>query len=215
MSTLSSLDGICPRLRSILDAKHAAREQAINRSRELIRYCANSIRATHRGEFEEAEALLAEAKSRHQINIEPLRGQPDIYWAGYVQDSAKELAEAAITLAVVRGDDLPTPEELQVEPAPYLNGLGEAMGEMGRHILDLMRLGDMTRAEEILQVMNDVYGVLVTFDYPDSLTGGLRRTTDMVRGVLERSRGDLTVILANSRLEKALNAAHEEFLRAR
>jgi translin len=136
--------------------------------------------------------------------VSDLAEHPDLYHAGYVQDALKELAEAHITYALVASRPLPSPEELNVPPAAYLNGLGEAMGELRRHILDVIRHGKVGRCERMLQVMEDVYSALVTVDYPDALTGRLRRTTDMVRGVLERTRGDLTVATRQETLRRAL-----------
>lgn len=122
-----------------------------------------------------------------------LKKHQDLLYTGYVQDAKKEFAEGSLTLALVRGEDLPTPESLKVGFAPYLNGMGEAAGELRRYLLDAMRRDDFSRCEELLAAMDDIYGILVTMDFPDALTGGLRRTTDMVRGVVERTRGDLTM----------------------
>jgi translin len=136
-----------------------------------------------------------------------LLGHPDLYWAGYVQDAQKEFAEASIVAAMVQGRDLPGPEELEVEDAPYLNGLAEAASEMRRYVLDIIRRGgsaDIAEAERALQLMDDVYTNLITVDFPDSITGGLRRTTDSLRAVLERTRGDLTLTIRQAQLERAL-----------
>jgi translin len=204
---LEQLESITDRLQAALEAKNAAREQALARSRELIRHCANTIRAAHRGEGEHAAALLSEAREAARQMVEGMQEHPDLYYTGYTQDALKELAEASITHALILGRPLPTPEELEIPPPAYLNGLGEAMGEMRRHALDLLRRGDVALCEGVLQVMEDVYSVLVTIDYPDSLTGGLRRTTDMVRGVVERTRGDVTVAVRQDALQHALREA--------
>jgi translin len=134
----------------------------------------------------------------------------DLYYAGYTQDALKEFAEANITYALITNRPLPDPDELGVEYAAYLNGLGEAAGELRRHVLDLIRHGDLERGEEILSMMDDIYGVLVTIDFPNAITGGLRRTTDMVRGVLERTRGDLTMSLRQEKLQQALRDFEEK-----
>jgi translin len=188
-----------------LAAKNEAREAGLSRCRDAIRNSANAIRAVHRGEFDTARTLagragtlLAEAKSA-------LRGHPDIRYAGFVHDSEKEYAEARLTLAFISGESkLPTREELDVELAAYLNGLAEAVGELRRFLLDILRGGEVERCEDCLAVMDEVYGILVTFDYPDAMTGGLRRTTDNVRGILERTRGDLSLAVRQRDLEKRL-----------
>jgi translin len=202
---LERLEDIIERAHSYFEAKNAARDQALARSRELIRHCARTIRATHRGEYEEAAELLSTAREAAKCMVHDLGGHPDLYHAGYTRDALKEFAEASITYALITNQPLPTPEELDVPPPAYLKGLAEAMGEMRRYVLDVMRQGEIGRCEQMLQVMEDVYSVLVTIDYPDALTSGLRRTTDMVRGVLERTRGDLTVAARQEALQSALH----------
>ena len=207
---MERLEEISARIQAALEAKNAAREQALSRSRELIRYCANTIRAVHRAEYEAAADMLAAARAAAQHMAADLTDHPDLYWTGYTQDALKEFAEASITYALLTERPLPSPEELEVPPAAYLNGLGEAMGELRRYALDIMRHGTVERCEHVLQMMEDVYSVLVTIDYPDMLTGGLRRTTDMVRGVLERTRGDLTVAARQDVLQRALRDLEEK-----
>ncbi|MDO8587866.1 MAG: haloacid dehalogenase [Armatimonadota bacterium] len=187
--------------------KNSAREKALRVSREVIRLSANAIRAVHREEFDEARGLMDEARSKVDETRNLLKDQLDIYYAGYVQDAQKEYAESELTSAIVQDRPMPSHQELRVECAAYLNGLGEAIGECRRHVLDIIRKGDLVRGEKLLQIMDDVYYMLVTFDYPDAVTGGLRRTTDMVRGVLERTRGDLTVTIREQELEQAIDTA--------
>jgi len=206
---LENLEVIAERIREAFEAKNAARDEALRRSRELIRYCANSIRATHRAEFEKASQLLATAHQAASELVECVADYPDLYYAGYTQDAMKELAEASITYALITDEPLPDPDDLSVEYAAYLNGLGEAVGEMRRHVLDIIRRGQIQRAEEILVAMDDIYAVLVTIDFPDAITRRLRRTTDMVRAVLERTRGDLTMAMRQDKLQEALRAFEE------
>jgi translin len=201
------LEPLAERMRAALDAKNRAREQTLALSREIIRTSANTIRAVHRGEFPAARAGLEQAHAANRRLIAALGGHAEIFSAGYVHDCQKELAEAAITLALVAHQPLPEPESLSVEYPAYLNGMGEAVGELRRHVLDLMRCGNMARAEEVLRHMDDIYSSLVTFDYPDALTGGLRRTTDAVRGILEKTRGDLTTSLHQDQLRDAIREA--------
>jgi translin len=193
--------------RTELDRKNAAREQALRWSRELVRTCATTIRAVHRHEFAAASDLLAQAHSLNQQISMALADHADLYWTGYVQDAQKELAEACCTFALVNCEPLPDPGEMGLAPAVFLNGLGEAVGEMRRYVLDLLRRGEPEACERLLAAMDDIYGLLVTLDYPDALTGGLRRTTDNTRGILEKTRGDLTLALRQEALVSALKAA--------
>ena len=187
-----------------LEGVNAARERALAESRQIIRLSANTIRAVHRHDFDEASELLSQARAMKEGLADLLSEYPQIYWAGYMRDAQKEFAEANITLAIIAGRELPSPSDLAVEHSVYLNALGEAAGELRRYALDAMRRWDLERAETILGVMDESYGLLVTVDYPDAVTGGLRRTTDMVRGVSERTRGDLTVALQQRTLTQAL-----------
>jgi translin len=193
--------------RAELERKDAAREQVLRWSRELVRACANSIRAVHRHDFLKAEALVREASDLHAQICNTLEDMADIYWTGYVQDAQKELVEACATLALVRGSPLPDPRSLGMAPGPFLNGLAEAVGELRRYVLDLLRRGEMEGCERLLESMDEIYALLVTIDYPDALTGGLRRTTDSTRGIVEKTRGDLTLALRQEALRDALRAA--------
>ncbi|MCL4394442.1 MAG: haloacid dehalogenase [Chloroflexi bacterium] len=206
---VQELDSIADKIRSSLQAKNAARDAALAASRELIRHCALSIRATHRAEYPEAKQLLAKAREIAGQMRGSVAAYPDLYFTGYVQDALKELAEAHITHAIITGDKIPEPEALGVDYAAYLNGLGEAAGELRRYSLDIVRHGSSERCEQVLGAMEDIYSLLVTMDFPDALTGGLRRTTDMVRGVLERTRGDLTIAARQEKLEQTLKAFEE------
>ncbi|MBI3945580.1 MAG: haloacid dehalogenase [Armatimonadetes bacterium] len=206
---MDHLESTLEEIRQGIEAANATRERALTLSREVIRFSANSTRATHREDFARAEELQAEAGARLAQMRTALVDYPGIYWTGYVQDAQREFAEACLTLALVRGEALPAPSDLQVENAPYLNALGEAAGELRRHFLDLLRRGNVLRAEEVLSLMDDIYDGLVVFDYPEAVTAGLRRTCDMVRGVLERSRGDLTAAIRQERLQEALRRVEE------
>ena len=193
-------------------AKNAARESALAISRKLVRVSANTIRATHRGQHEDAQAGLAEGAALVSQIHTATGGHPDIFHAGYTQDAMKEYAEAHATVALVAGRPLPPIEELCVEPGAYLNGVGEAIGELRRAILDAIRHANTDRAESLLALAEDVHAALMTFDYPDALTGGLRRTTDAMRGLLERTRGDVITAVRQARLEERLSACERDIL---
>jgi translin len=193
--------------RAELDQRHAAREQALRWSRELVRTSATSIRAVHRREFERAAALLEEGQALRRQIVDAVGELSDIYWAGYVQDAEKELVEATVTYALITGTALPMPEDLGVAAGPFLNGLAEAVGELRRYLLDRLRRGEVEGSEPLLNAMDEIYSLLVTLDYPDALTGGLRRSTDSARGILEKTRGDLTVAQRQDALARALARA--------
>lgn len=206
---MSDLQAIGRAAQEYLATKFAARERALPKSRAAIRLCANAIRAAHRGEFDQSTKLLTEAGGLLRDMALDLREHQDIFYAGFVADAQKEYAEAALTSALMQRQPPPTPESLGVEWAPYLNGLGEAVGELRRYILDRMRQGRLDGCEEVLADMDEIYSQLITLDYPDAITGNLRRTTDAVRGILEKTRGDLTLAVSQDRLNNAMNRVHE------
>jgi len=201
---MNNLDAIVENIRAQFEIKNAARDRTLTRSRELIRLCAQSIRATHREEFQEAEALLDQARKVAGEMTAAIADHPDLYYTGYTQDALKELVEASALLAIVHDQLLPTPEDIHVPPPAYLNGLAEAATELRRHILDQIRKGHNTKSERLLQALDDIYSKLITIDYPDAITQGLRRTTDVVRSVLERTRGDLTLTQQQEKLKQSL-----------
>ena len=190
-----NLEPIASRIRESFAAKDAAREQVLPLYREVIRHCGNAIRAVHRQEFDQAGKLLQSARNLLSEAEKRISAYSELGYTGFARDARKEFAEGSVTLALVTGKPLPTPDELGIDAVAYLNGLGEAVGELRRYLLDSMRKGDLSQGEVLLSAMDDIYNTLVTMDFPEAITGGLRHTTDMVRGVLERTRSDLTLAM--------------------
>ncbi len=184
----------------------ARRDAVLADCRQVVRRSANSIRASHRGELAEAETELGAARDLASGLATLATDHPEIYWAGYVQDAMKEVAEATIVLGILRDGAIPDPASVGVEDAAWLNGLAEAGSELRRDVLDLLRSDDIEGAVGLLELMDEIYAVLVTIDFPDAITGGLRRTTDAFRAVIERTRGDVTLTLNQRRLEAAITA---------
>jgi translin len=187
------------------DATVAARERALPAARRSIRASANAIRAVHRGEYVRADELIAESREALGAGMDAVVDHPAIRYAGYLQDAQKEFAEANVTRALVAGNQMPDPGALGVEDAPYLNGVAEAIGEGRRHILDLLRAGEVDRGQAMLDTLEELYGVLVTMDYPDAVTLNLRRSTDVARSLIEKTRGDLAIAAMQRGIERALD----------
>lgn len=205
-----NLDSIADQIRQNFSARDAARERVLPLCREVIRHCGNSIRAVHRQEFELARDLLQSARNLlDEVKLVIAEGN-ELSGTGCIRDAQKEFTEGSVTLALITGQKIPGPDELGVDGAAYLNGLGEVIGELRRYLLDSMRHGDLSRGEELLSIMDDIYSVLVTIDFPDAITGGLRRTTDMVRGILEKTRSDLSLAIRQKELEERLNSFERE-----
>jgi len=199
-----NLDAITNKIRQSFEAKDAAREKVLPICREVIRFSSLSIRALHREELAKSQELLNSARKLLDEAEEALSDGIDIR-TGFLLDAQKEYAEGSITLALVKGDHLPTPEDLRIDEASFLLGMAEAVGELRRYLLDKMRTGDLSRGEEFLSDMDDIYNELVTLDFPDAITHGLRRTTDAMRGVLEKTRSDLTLTIRQKALEDTLS----------
>jgi translin len=204
------LEEIAERIRQNFDVRTAKRDEALKLARQLTRACSVSIRAVHRDDKEAMEANLAEAQRLADQLRDELQGFPDLFYAGYTQDALKEFVEANVTCALIQNQPLHTPEQLVVEDATYLNGLAEVVGELRRRTLDILRSGYSQEAERLLGHMDEIYSVLVTIDYPDAITNGLRRQTDLVRGIIEKTRGDVTISLRNQQLTEAIRGLHTE-----
>ncbi len=207
---MSQLDEITEQVHGSFEARTAARDQALSQTRTLTRHCANAIRAVHREEYDLARHHLDDARELTHLLQSGLKPYPELYFSGYTQDALKEYAEANLVFALVQDTDLPTPASIGVEASTYMQGLAEAASELRRRCLDLLRSGHSLEAERLLGCMDDILTVLVTMDYPDAVTGGLRRLTDILRSVTERTRGDLTISLRQAKLEESLQRLEDK-----
>ena len=204
---MDNLSLLADRVHQSFEARTRARDEALSQARTLTRHCAHAIRAIHRSEQDLAAEHLQAASEIVSALKRDLAIYPDLFFAGYTQDAIKEFAEASITTALILNQPLPLPEDLGLEYATYLNGLAETPGELRRRCLDILRHGYSDEAERLLAHMDDIYGLLVTLDFPDAITSGLRRHTDLVRGIVERTRGDMTLALREQRLQQAIDEA--------
>jgi translin len=202
---MNQFEIIAELIRSSFEGRTKARDQALTQTRTLTRNCAHAIRAIHRNELQLAKHNLMEARQLVILLQNELHDYPGLYYAGYTQDALKEFAEASIVYALIGSDSLPTPQDLGVEESTYTNGLAETVGELRRRCLDILRHGYSEEAERLLNQMDEIYAVLITMDYPDAITGGLRRQTDIVRSIIERTRGDMTLSLRQQHLEDKIH----------
>jgi len=201
---MHKLEQIADDIRKSFDVRTKLRDEALALTRQLTRACSLAIRAVHRSAQEEMEERLNEAHELADTLRADLAQHPDLYYAGYTQDALKEFVEANVTCALIQNQPLQTPGELGVEDATYLNGLAEVVGELRRRTLDILRSGYSEEAERLLSYMDEIYSVLVTIDYPDAITNGLRRQTDLARGIIEKTRGDVTFSLRGEDLTQAI-----------
>jgi translin len=198
------LESLSDRIRESFERQNTIRDEALAQSRNLTRHAARAIRAIHRDDTVLAQENLTQANQLAADLREGLVDEPDLYFSGYAQDALKEFCEAHLTVATILNQDWPTPEELRVEYATYLNGMSEVVGELRRRIMDIMRAGHSPEVERLLDVMDDIYALLVTMDYPDALTYGLRRRTDIARSIIERTQADVTISYRQQLLENRI-----------
>jgi len=201
---MHKLEQIAEQIRKNFETRTAARDHALALARRLTRACSLAIRAAHRDETEIMNAHLLEAREMADTLRASLSPHPDLFYTGYTQDALKEYVEAKVACALIRNEPLQTPEELEVEPATYLNGLAEVIGELRRRSLDILRHGYSPEVERLLGIMDEIYSILVTMDYPDAITNGLRRQTDLARSIIEKTRGDITFSLGGEHLTQAI-----------
>ncbi len=207
---MSDLDSISDQIRMEFDRKTTRRDAALAQARQLTRHASLAIRAIHREDEAEAERELESARELARDLREGLKADPDLYFAGYTQDALKEFFEAELTVALILNHPLPTPANLNAEYPAYLAGLSETLGELRRRCLDLLRPGYSSEVERLLMWMDDIFTQLVTMDYPDAITEGLRRRTDLARGIIERTRADITLSFRQNELEQALTRLSEQ-----
>ena len=207
---MEPLQILSEQVHQIFESRNQARDRALAQARQLTRHAAQSIRAIHRSEVETAHQHLKEATAIVVALRQELAAFPDLFYAGYTQDAIKEFAEANITCALIENRALPMPEDLGVEYATYLNGMAEVPGELRRRCLDILRSGYSAEAERLLGWMDEIYSLMITVDYPDAITNGLRRQTDLLRGIVERTRADLTLSQREDRLHNAMSSLAEQ-----
>lgn len=200
------LEEISVRIRENFEAKDRIREEGLKISREIVRECRTASFALHGQDFEKADKNIKIAgKALEKLEI-LFEGHADIYHAGFVEHAQQEYSEVAVLSSLLKeeGDRFPFPEELRVEYAAYLNGLGDVVGELRRHVLDLIRKESFEKAEIFLDIMENIHAMLMDFDYPDAITRGLRRKTDVSRSIIEKTRGDVVNAIGQKKLEIAM-----------
>ena len=194
------------------DIRNQARDKALTQARQVIRHASQAIRAIHRMEVPEASLHIEQAHNLVNQLKTDLAEHQDLFYAGYTQSALKEYVEAVVTFAIIQGQEIPLPEEIDIEADVYLNGLAEVVGELRRRCMDILRMGYSDDAERLLGIMDEIYTLLITVDYPDALTNGLRRQTDLARGIVERTRGDITVSIRENRLTSAISKLSKQLL---
>ena len=207
---ISSLEDLAEEISAHFEAKDRAREEALALTRSVVRRSGAAIRSVHRGEIDKARDLASQAGEALAEIMVILKGHPDLRYAGFIDGAEQEYAEARIVFSIIAEARMPAPGEVGVEMTSYLAGLGDAVGELRRHVLDLIRQGRPEEGEVHLEAMEEIYHLLMSFDYPDAVTKGLRRKGDVARSLLDRTRGDLTNAIGQKKLEVQLREVEEK-----
>lgn len=201
---LVHIDEFADEARERLEQIHQHREQAYTTSREIVQAASATIKAVHREDYEQAREHVQRTRELHERMMEAVDASPEIGYGGFVGDAAREYAEAALVLGLIGEGSLPGPGEIGVDHADWLNGLGDTVGELRRHVLDLIRHDEVEDAERFLAMMDEIHQTIMSFDYPNAVTKSLRQRSDQARRAVERTRGDLTNALRQSRLERRM-----------
>lgn len=192
---------------AVLKAKDGNREKVITFSREIIRRSGSAVLAIHKGEWQAATDAIAEARSSLEGALEVCDGQQEFYYVGPMPQAFQEYAEANIVLALIRGMEAPSPQQLRVPVESYITGLADAVGEMRRHALDSLRRDDFAEAERSLRVMEESYTALKSLDFPRAVVPNLKRKVDVNRRLVEETRGDVTLALQGQRIRESIERA--------
>ncbi|HII81072.1 MAG TPA: haloacid dehalogenase [Methanosarcina sp.] len=204
------LEEISNRIRENLEVKDRIREEGLKISREIVRECRTASFALHGKDFEKASNSIETAGKALKKLEARFEGHADIYHAGFVEHAQQEYSEVSVLYSLLKDEgkmlSLPSPDELGVEYTAYLNGLGDVVGELRRHILDLIRGEAFEKAEVFLGIMENIHATLMDFDYPDAITGGLRRKTDVSRSLIEKTRGDVVNAIQQQKLELSMKS---------
>ena len=197
---MKNLDKIVDKIEKSIDDKDKIREQALRTSREIIIGCRKAIQCIHQNLMKDAKNNIRKSSTKLQKLYELTANHPELYHAGFVENAAQELVEANCLYSVMRGKDLPDPDELQTTYSSYLLGLCDLVGELRRTALDSIRTGKAKKADNYLSMMEEIYDVIIRFDYPSGLIP-IKKKQDMVRNLIERTRGELAVASCERRIE--------------
>ena len=199
-------------LSSIFDKLNDIREQSLTTSREIVRECSKSIRNIHRNDEVSAKEHIENARKKLE-NLKSITSDvSEISYAGYVLDAEREFVEAVMFYTFEVSGYIEPFNNFNVHPSSYIQGIGDTIGEWRRKALDHLRNLDIKKAETYLAIMEEGMGTLNELDYPDALTGGLRRYADNARSIIERTRSDITNAFINESLRKDISNINKDEL---
>ncbi len=204
---MKNLDGIIEKIENHIGEKEKVREDALKASRDIIIFCRKGIQQLHRNQMEEAESYMKQASSRLAQLYEITMGHADVFHTGFVENAAQEYVEIQCLYNIMKGVDLPDPDAIQTTYSAYLLGLCDVVGELRRGALDFMLEGNTQKANEYLGYMDRIYDAIMSFDYPSALVP-IKKKQDMVRSLIEKTRGELVVSSCEQRIHDRTHEFH-------
>lgn len=194
---MQELEKEVERLKQHFDEIEHERELAYSTMRELRRISTRLVRDMQRDMDLDIAGTFAECKQL----ADKLSAAPHQF--GFIEEALIEYAEAAITHALLNNLPEPTMEALGCTERSYVLGLADAISELRRRVLTLMRKDDLDGATRLFDLMDRLFLLLMVFDHTEAVLP-VRRKQDALRAVVERTRADLTSVICQKRLEVKL-----------
>jgi translin len=207
LPAMKNLEDIVERIDQYISEKDKIREEALKSSRDIIICCRKAIQRLHQDQLPEAETFIQQASAKLVQLYDFTKPYPDLFHAGFVENAAQELVEAHCLYNIMKGEDLPDPDKIQTTYSAYLLGLCDVVGELRRGALDFMLEGNAAKANEYLHHMDRIYDAIMSFDYPSALVP-IKKKQDMVRSLIEKTRGELVVANCERRIHEKTHEFH-------
>jgi len=210
-----SLKAVLKEIEKELQEKEKVRENAQKDMRKATSLSKQAILLIHQNRLKEARKLAERAKQITSKLNDLSATHPSIIYGGMFSAALQEYAEANVFLTLVSESRFVTPSEINVPSVDYVLGLADAIGELRRRALDALREGNVSKGEECLQLMDEIYIELMAMDESYMLVVGLRRKCDVARKIIEITRGDVTQEMRRSQLENYLKRFEKQAKRRR
>ena len=204
MMILSDLENILQEVKNELMDKNKIREETHESMRKATSLSKQAILLIHQKKFGAAEKFIVDAEKKIS-SLEALAcDYPEIIYGGMLSAALQEYSEARIFLCLVKESRFVTPVEIKVPSVEYVLGLADVIGEYRRLALDNLREGEVKKAEQCLEIMDQMFTQLLALDEAYMLVPGLRHKSDTARKIIEATRGDVTLEIRRKSLEDYL-----------
>ena len=182
-----NFDKVFDSIRVQLDKLDADREKILRSNREIIRSCSQIIESIHRNDLKDIETKIKETRESIAEIEKNARKTENVIRKNYLTTVNQEFTEAVTFFHYATGKEIPTYQELNVNPYEYILGLADLVGELKRMVLNSIRKDDYDKAEEIYEFMDELYQKLFSLDYPSGMLPGFRKKVDVARNIVRRT----------------------------